>query len=133
MRFGQANLYVKLFLWANTAWADTTVRSYYLKGGPEMPFSRDAIEYIAHLARLDIKETEDINSIQADLNKIVAMVNQITAANTDGIQPMAHPLEMVQRLRPDAVTEPNDRETLLALAPVSESGLFLVPTVLEDA
>ena len=47
-----------------------------------MPFSRDAIEYIAHLARLDIKETEDINSIQADLNKIVAMVNQITAANT---------------------------------------------------
>ena len=89
-----------------------------------MPFSRDAIEYIAHLARLDIKETEDINSIQADLNKIVAMVNQITAANTDGIQPMAHPLEMVQRLRPDAVTEPNDRETLLALAPVSESGLF---------
>ena len=40
---------------------------------------------------------------------------------------------MVQRLRPDAVTEPNDREILLALAPVSESGLFLVPTVLEDA
>ena len=98
-----------------------------------MPFSRDAIEYIAHLARLDIKETEDINSIQADLNKIVAMVNQITAANTDGIQPMAHPLDMAQRLRADAVTEPNDREILLALAPVSESGLFLVPTVLEDA
>jgi aspartyl-tRNA(Asn)/glutamyl-tRNA(Gln) amidotransferase subunit C len=38
---------------------------------------------------------------------------------------------MVQRLRPDTVTEPNDRDTLLALAPMSEAGLFLVPTVLE--
>lgn len=97
-----------------------------------MPFSRDAIEYITHLARLDIKHTQDVESIQADLNKIVAMVDQITAANTDGIQPMAHPLEMVQRLRPDAVSEPNERETLLALAPMSEAGLFLVPTVLEE-
>jgi aspartyl-tRNA(Asn)/glutamyl-tRNA(Gln) amidotransferase subunit C len=96
-----------------------------------MPFSRDTIEYVAHLARLDIRDTQDIDSIQADLNRIVAMVDQITAANTDGIQPMAHPLEMVQRLRPDTVTEPNDRDTLLALAPMSEAGLFLVPTVLE--
>ena len=98
-----------------------------------MPFSRDTIEYVAHLARLDISDTQDINSIQADLNRIVAMVDQITAANTDGIQPMAHPLEMVQRLRPDVVIEPNARETLLALAPMSEAGLFLVPTVLEEA
>ncbi|HXH54608.1 MAG TPA: Asp-tRNA(Asn)/Glu-tRNA(Gln) amidotransferase subunit GatC [Gammaproteobacteria bacterium] len=98
-----------------------------------MPFSRDAIEYVAHLARLDIRDTQDIDAIQADLNRIVAMVDQITAANTDGIQPMAHPLEMVQRLRPDAVIEPNDRETLLSLAPMSEAGLFLVPTVLEEA
>jgi aspartyl-tRNA(Asn)/glutamyl-tRNA(Gln) amidotransferase subunit C len=96
-----------------------------------MPFSRDTIEYVAHLARLDIRDTQDIDSIQADLNRIVAMVDQITAANTDGIQPMAHPLEMVQRLRLDTVTEPNDRDTLLALAPMSEAGLFLVPTVLE--
>ena len=98
-----------------------------------MPFSRDTIEYIAHLARLDIKDTQDVDSIQADLNRIVAMVDQITAANTDGIQPMAHPLEMVQRLRPDAVTERNDRAKLLGLAPMSEAGLFLVPTVLEEA
>ena len=98
-----------------------------------MPFSRDTIEYIAHLARLDIKDTQDVDSIQADLNRIVAMVDQITAANTDGIQPMAHPLEMVQRLRPDAITEPNDRAKLLGLAPMSEAGLFLVPTVLEEA
>ncbi len=98
-----------------------------------MPFSRDAIEYIAHLARLDIKDKDshDIDAIQMDLNKIVAMVDQITAANTEGIEPMAHPLEMIQRLRADVVTEPNDRDRLLALAPLSEAGLFLVPTVLE--
>jgi aspartyl-tRNA(Asn)/glutamyl-tRNA(Gln) amidotransferase subunit C len=101
-----------------------------------MPLNRDAIEHIAHLARLDIKDiknSQDLDAIQADLNRIVSMVDQITAANTDGIQPMAHPLKMVQRLRPDTVTEPNDRDTLLALAPLSEAGLFLVPTVLEDA
>ena len=98
-----------------------------------MPFNPDAIEYIAHLARLDIKNNQDGDGIQADLNKIVAMVDQISAANTEGIQPMAHPLEMVQRLRPDTVSEPNDREALLALAPKAEAGLFLVPTVIEEA
>ncbi len=99
-----------------------------------MPFSRDAIEYIAHLARLDItdKNNQDIDAIQADLNKIVAMVDEIKSANTNGIEPMAHPLEMIQRLRPDTVSEPNDRENLLALAPLSEAGLFLVPAVLEE-
>ncbi len=98
-----------------------------------MPFSLNAIEYIAHLARLDIKNNQAGDGIQADLNKIVAMVDQISAANTEGIQPMAHPLEMVQRLRPDTVSEQNDRETLLALAPKAEAGLFLVPTVIEEA
>lgn len=97
-----------------------------------MPFSQNAIEYIAHLARLKIENNQDDSTIQDDLNRIVAMVDQISAANTNGILPMAHPLETVQRLRPDTVTEPNERDMLLALAPKAEAGLFLVPTVLEE-
>lgn len=97
-----------------------------------MPFSQDAIEYIAHLARLKIENNQNDGSIQDDLNRIVAMVDQISAANTEGIQPMAHPLDMVQRMRPDKVTESNERDALLALAPKAEAGLFLVPTVLEE-
>jgi aspartyl-tRNA(Asn)/glutamyl-tRNA(Gln) amidotransferase subunit C len=96
-----------------------------------MTFSRETIEYLAHLARLNIENNQDGDSIQMDLNRIVAMVKQISAANTEGILPMAHPLEMVQRIRPDTVTEVNERDKLLALAPKSELGLFLVPTVLE--
>lgn len=98
----------------------------------KMPFSQDAIEYIAHLARLKIENHQDNGGIQDDLNRIVAMVDQISAANTEDIEPMAHPLEMVQRLRPDEVTELNERDALLALAPKAEAGLFLVPTVLEE-
>ena len=49
----------------------------------------------------------------------------------EGVEPLAHPTDMVQRLRADAVTEPDQRETLLAGAPKSERGLFLVPKVIE--
>lgn len=97
-----------------------------------MSFSQDTIEYIAHLARLKIENNQNDGSIQNDLNRIVAMVDQISAANTEGIQPMAHPLDMVQRMRPDKITESNERDALLALAPKAEAGLFLVPTVLEE-
>jgi aspartyl-tRNA(Asn)/glutamyl-tRNA(Gln) amidotransferase subunit C len=97
-----------------------------------MSLNPDTIEYITHLARLELENTRDGGSIQDDLNKIVAMVGEISAANTDGIEAMAHPFEdIVQALRPDVVTEPDQRDTLLALAPLTEAGLFLVPTVLD--
>lgn len=96
-----------------------------------MPFNREAIEHIAHLARLGVESNPEAASIQEDLNRIVAMVDQISSANTDGIDPMAHPLKVAQRLRPDVVTEPNQRDTLLALATKTEAGLFLVPQVIE--
>jgi len=96
-----------------------------------MPFSREAILHLAHLARLSVENTGDDGSIQDDLNRIVAMVDQISAANTEGIEPMAHPLDTIQRLRSDIITETNERETLLSLASKTEAGLFLVPTVIE--
>jgi aspartyl-tRNA(Asn)/glutamyl-tRNA(Gln) amidotransferase subunit C len=96
-----------------------------------MPITREAIESLAHLARLGVENTQDDASIQGDLSRIVAMVDQISAANTEGIEPMAHPLDTTQRLRSDVVTESNERDQLLALAPKAEAGLFLVPQVIE--
>ncbi len=96
-----------------------------------MSFSREAILHLAHLARLSVENTGDDDSIQDDLNRIVTMVGQISAANTEGIEPMAHPLDTIQRLRLDIITETNEREILLALAPKTAAGLFLVPTVIE--
>jgi len=53
------------------------------------------------------------------------------AVDTTGIEPLAHPLEASQRLRPDQVTESNQREAYQAIAPSTESGLYLVPKVIE--
>ena len=55
------------------------------------------------------------------------MVAQMNAADTAGVAPMAHPLDMTQRLRPDAVTEPDQREHFRAIALQVEAGLYLVP------
>jgi len=51
--------------------------------------------------------------------------------NTDHVLPMANPLDATQRLRDDEVTEPDQREHFLAIAPATEDGLYLVPRVIE--
>lgn len=94
-------------------------------------FSQEEIAKIAHLARLEFEKNGPQSSIQDDLNKIVRMVGQISSATTNGIEPMAHPLEMPQPLRADEVTEKNEREKLQTLSSWKEAGLFLVPTVIE--
>lgn len=88
------------------------------------------VKEIAHLARLAIDE-HDIPSYAKNLSEILAFVEQMNALETEGVQPMAHPLDMTQRLRPDEVTEPNERERFQAIAPATEAGLYLVPKVIE--
>jgi len=58
-------------------------------------------------------------------------VDQMSTANTEGVLPMAHPLEMSQRLRADRVTETDQRELFQSIAPQTEAGLYLVPRVIE--
>jgi aspartyl-tRNA(Asn)/glutamyl-tRNA(Gln) amidotransferase subunit C len=58
-------------------------------------------------------------------------VEQLDAADTAGVTPMAHPQDASQRLRPDEVTEQNQRERFQTLAPQAEAGLYLVPKVIE--
>ncbi|WP_421869357.1 Asp-tRNA(Asn)/Glu-tRNA(Gln) amidotransferase subunit GatC [Motiliproteus sp.] len=95
-----------------------------------MSLDRSEVEKIAHLARLQINES-DIPEYADNLNNILALVDQMQQVDTSAVEPMANPLDAVQRLRPDAVTETNQRETLQANAPATEDGLFLVPKVIE--
>lgn len=95
-----------------------------------MSLSTDDVAKIAHLARLAV-QPEESAALGRDLSNILDLVAQMDAVDTGSVEPMAHPLEMAQRLREDAVTEENMRERYQANAPAVENGLFLVPKVIE--
>ncbi|SFF47155.1 aspartyl/glutamyl-tRNA(Asn/Gln) amidotransferase subunit C [Fontimonas thermophila] len=95
-----------------------------------MSFSIEHIQQVAHLARLALGP-EQAAHYARQLSDILEMVGQLARADTQGVEPMAHPLEMHQRLRPDVVTETDRREVFQALAPAVENGLYIVPKVIE--
>jgi len=95
-----------------------------------MSLSPDDVGRIARLARIAISPAE-IEHTRRQLNGILAFVAQLQAVNTDGIAPMAHAVDVVQRLRPDVVTEADRRDDFQAIAPETEAGLYLVPKVIE--
>ena len=95
-----------------------------------MSLDHSDIEKIAHLARLAVDQ-DKVDSYATDLSNILTLVGQLEAADTDAVAPMAHPLHMAQRLRPDEVTEQDHREEYQVVAPQVESGLYLVPKVIE--
>ncbi len=95
-----------------------------------MSLNRQDVENIAHLARLQVAETE-LDTYAAELSKILAFVEQMDAVDTSGIAPMAHPLDLTQRLRTDEVTETDQRDHFQTHAPAVERGLYLVPRVIE--
>ena len=95
-----------------------------------MTIERSDVQNAAHLARIAIDE-QHIDEYTQDLANILALVDQMQAINTDDIEPMAHPTDATQRLRPDTVTEQNQREYFQAIAPATENGLYLVPKVIE--
>lgn len=88
------------------------------------------VEKIAHLARLAVSDDEK-DRYATDLSKILNLVEQMNAVDTDDVTPMAHPLHMVQRLRADAPSESDQRELFQAIAPATENGLYLVPKVID--
>ena len=101
-----------------------------LKAGLTMALDSSEVEKIAHLARLGI-DPADIPEYARNLSDILAFVEQLSAVDTTGVEPLAHPLDATQRLRADAVTETVDRENFQQHAPLTEAGLYLVPKVIE--
>ncbi len=88
------------------------------------------VEKIAHLARLAIRE-QDVPAYASNLSAILDLVAQMNEIDTQGVTPMAHPLDMPQRLRPDEPTERDQREQFQSVAPQVDAGLYLVPKVIE--
>ena len=95
-----------------------------------MSINNEDVEKIAHLARLGI-EPEQLETYTRNLSDILDLVEQMNQVNTDDIETMAHPRDTRLRLRPDVVSEGNQRDKFMKLAPASENGLFLVPKVLD--
>ena len=95
-----------------------------------MSLDADAVKKIAYLARLKIDEA-DVPGYVNNLSNIIDLVEQMSAVDTEGVLPMSHPMDAVQRLREDVVTETNQREEFQAIAPKTEDGLYLVPQVIE--
>lgn len=98
--------------------------------GQDTVLTADEVNKIAHLARLGI-DYQDVDNYAKDLSGMLALMTEMGGIDTTGIEPMANPMDQVQRLRPDAVTETNQREAFQALAPRVEDGLYLVPKVIE--
>jgi aspartyl-tRNA(Asn)/glutamyl-tRNA(Gln) amidotransferase subunit C len=88
------------------------------------------IRRVADLARIDVTDAE-AERVLAQLNDIFRMIERMQAVDTEGLEPMAHPLGGAQRLRDDVVTEFDERAGNLANAPEQQDGLFLVPRVIE--
>lgn len=95
-----------------------------------MTLTAEEVNKIAYLARLGI-EGQDVQRYAKDLSGLLDLVAQLQTADTDNIQPMAHPMEQAQRLREDQVTESDQHELFQSLAPQVEAGLYLVPKVIE--
>lgn len=95
-----------------------------------MSIERQEIEKLATLARIAIDDST-INEVSQRLSSVLALVDQLQAADTSGVNSKSHPMQAVQRLREDEVTELNQREALQTVAPDTENGLFLVPKVIE--
>lgn len=102
-----------------------------------MPLDANDVARLGRLARLDMPADQQTRVV-ADLNRLFELVSQLEQVDTRGVEPLAHPLSLLQdmplRLRDDLATEPataERREALMANAPASHEGLFLVPRVIE--
>jgi len=99
-----------------------------------MSLNPQDIQRIANLARLSLDESQS-KRMREQINGFFDLVTQMQDINTEGIEPMSHPVDLMQlqtlRLRDDVASEPNQRETNQRSAPAVERGLFLVPKVIE--
>jgi len=95
-----------------------------------MSFQSSDVSKMAHLSRLAI-EDQDLTRFAHDLSDILEMAGRLQEVDVGDAGPMAHPLDLTQRLRADVVTEGDEREAFQSQAPAAEDGLYLVPRVIE--
>ena len=95
-----------------------------------MALSEKKLKDIAFLARIDINEAE-IKKVTVEINNVLNLMANLSKIDTSAIQPMAHPLDMLQKLREDDVIEKDDSKKLQKIAPKTDNNYFLVPKVIE--
>lgn len=95
-----------------------------------MPLTLEQVQRIADLARIEVA-ADEAERMRAELNSIFGFIEQLQAQDTRGVEPMAHALGYIQRLRADVVTEADQRELFQKNAPAAEENLYLVPKVVE--
>lgn len=95
-----------------------------------MAFDKSEVEKVAQLARLHVSDAE-ADEVTSRITDILALIDQMQSIDTEGVEPLAHPLDVTQPMREDKVTETDRRDELQELAPEKEDGLYLVPKVIE--
>jgi aspartyl-tRNA(Asn)/glutamyl-tRNA(Gln) amidotransferase subunit C len=95
-----------------------------------MSLDHDQIRRLARLARIAIRPDES-DAVLERLNRVLGLIEEMRRVDTTGVEPMAHAQDLVQRLRPDVVTETDQHDLYQSVAPAVEGGLYLVPKVLE--
>jgi aspartyl-tRNA(Asn)/glutamyl-tRNA(Gln) amidotransferase subunit C len=95
-----------------------------------MSLANDDVRRIAQLARIAITEDESAQVLER-LNRVLALIDEMRAVDVSGVEPMAHAMELGQRLREDKVTERDQHALYQSVAPAVEGDLYLVPKVIE--
>ena len=95
-----------------------------------MLLDKKQVKEIAQLARLNISDSEALQTT-TELNNILNLMAELSEIDTEDVEPMAHPLDMSQRLRDDVVSETDLSDDFQAIAPKTGKQHFLVPTVIE--
>lgn len=95
-----------------------------------MSLTLQEVKRVAWLARIEITDAEAA-AAQGPLNDIFKLIEQMQSVDTEGVAPMAHAQDVMQRLREDRVTETDQHALYQSIAPQVEDGLYLVPKVIE--
>jgi aspartyl-tRNA(Asn)/glutamyl-tRNA(Gln) amidotransferase subunit C len=95
-----------------------------------MSLSSDQVRRLALLARIAVG-SDEIDAVLAQLNRVLGLIDEMQRVDTRGVEPMAHALDLHQRLREDFVTEVDRHAEFQAAGPAVEGGLYLVPKVIE--
>lgn len=95
-----------------------------------MSLTADQVRNVAHLARLGLDD-DQIGDYAGELSNILDVVARLEQADTSGVEPMAHPLDLAARLRTDRAVPVASRDDFQAIAPATADGVYLVPKVIE--
>lgn len=95
-----------------------------------MALDKSEVGKIAQLARLHVSDSE-ADEVASRISEILALIDKMQAVDTQNVEPLSHPLDRVQRLRPDEVNETDRRDELQENSPNTEAGLYLVPKVID--